>query len=295
MSTIELFPTTKSDYIYNEDDFDGYSAAPVLLIGEEADPAVIATQDQLALNFGNLVQSELSPYARPAVLNFVRHSIISRMSQREGLNGHSYLQRGNQLPDYSLLPEVDPVVVDKACERLRYGSGTAVQNEMARIALDMDSVEYDNITVVGEARKSLEPAMWEDVSKLVGHDATPDPDRMYGHQVLGFDRDIRASSHIGAMRIGMKRFLGKTDAGEIVKARTTAIINLSPSTGIDSDIVDSFRHAAEHGKSIVKTPEYQNMVRWLVQSELSQGVVLARNETVYGAKPRSRFERKSKR
>lgn len=287
MTTIETSPNTDTGYIYREDDFDGYSAAPVLIIGQDADPRLVAQQDALAQNFRKLVHSELSEFARPAVRSFVEHSIISRMNQREGLNGHSYLGRRNKLPDYSLLPDINPSEIDEACERLNCGSGKAVQNELARVALDMDTVEYDNITVIGSARKQLEPAMWDDVSELVGADARPNPDRMYGHQVLGFDRDIRSSSHIGAMRIGMKRFLGTTEYGQTVKARTTAIINMSPSTGIDSEIVESFRYSAQHGKSITNSPQYQNLVKWLVSNELSQGVVLARNETVYGAKPRA--------
>lgn len=284
MTTIETSASIDTNYTYREDDFDGYKAAPVLIIGQDADPALIASQDELARNFGKLVYSELGDYARPAVLNFVEHSITSRMSQREGLNGHSYLQRSHKQPDYSLLPHVDPTEIDEACEHLRCGSGTALQNELARVAFGMDSVEYTNLTVIGSARKQLEPAMWNDVSKLVDADATPNPSRMYGHQVLGFDRDIRSSSHIGAMRIGMKRFLGTTEHGQIVKARTTAIINMSPSTGIDSDIVDSFRYSAQHNMNITRSLQYQNLVKWLVSNELSQGVVLARNETVYGAK-----------
>jgi len=274
MTNIETTAQFTQNYVYTEEDFDGFSAAPLLIVGQEARKILIASQDALAYNFEELAHAELDDFIKPSVVNFVARSVISRMHQREGLNAVSYNQRLNKgFPDTS---------VAEACEKAKYGRATPIENEIARHALGMKSVEYANLTIIGDARKNLEPKMWDQVGELFDVDATPQPDQMYGLQVLGFDRDIRTSSHIGAMRIGMKRYIGETEYGAIGKARTTAIVNLSPSTGFDPSLVELFRETAIDGNNIADLPEFQSAVKWLVKTELPSGLVLARNETVYG-------------
>ena len=279
-----MSPPEPMPYRYSEADFDGSHAAPLLIVGETAKPYLIENQDRLAHNFEQLAHSELDSFVKPSVINFVIHSITSRMYQREGLNGISYIHRLNKEPVIpSKLLSADEV--EQACEDAKHGHGSVLQNEIARRAFAMSSVELANLTIIGEARKNLEAPMWREVSQLVHMNAFPEPSQVYGEQVLGFDRDIRDSAHIGAMRIGMKRTLGKTDYGAHVKARTTAIINMSPSTGIDGETVALFRETAQQGKSISELPEFKRMVEWLVKSELPHGLVLARNETVYDVQP----------
>jgi len=275
MTYIETYTTSSNDYAYSEDDFDGSNAAPLLIVGQEAKKILVDSQDALAHNFVELAHSELSSFVKPSIVTFVARSVVSRMHQREGLNGVSYNQR--------LFKGFPDATASEACEKAKYGRGTPIENEIARHAFGMKSVEYANLTIIGDARKNLEPKMWDQVGELFDIDATPKPDQMYGLQVLGFDRDIRTSSHIGAMRIGMKRYLGETKLGAIGKARTTAIVNLSPSTGFDSNLVDLFRETAIKGNNIADLPEFQSAVKWLVETELPSGLVLARNETVYGA------------
>lgn len=277
MTNIETFTTPNQAYVYSEDDFDGYSAAPLLIVGRGANRKLIRKQDALARNVGRLIMSELSDYVKPSVINFVGRSVVSRMQQREALNGNSYIHRSRRFPE--------PMNIAKsaeACKKAKYGNGSPIENELARHALGMKTVEYANLTIIGNARKQLEPQMWDDVSKLVDDDTAPRADQMYGLQLLGFDRDIRASAHIGAMRIGMKRRLGETEYGATVKARTTAIVNLSPSGGFDPNLVDYFRETAINGGRITDLPEFKKAVGWLVETQLPSGLVLARNETVYG-------------
>jgi hypothetical protein len=288
MTSLESPPLSAKDYFYSEDNFDGYNSAPLLIIGEEAKPELREQQDRLGNNIVELVYSELSSYANPIVVKFVAKSIISRMHQRESLNGNSYRFRDNILPVTGLTPEYDPEYVLDACEKSKYGKGSMIQKEIARVAFGSKAAEYGNLTIVGDKRKQLETPMWDEVSELVGHDATPKPDQMYGLQVLGFDRVITESSHIGAMRIGMKRLIGQTEFGAKVKARTTAIINMSTSTGIDRDLLKLFKETVIRTgevSSVAELPEFKNAVSWLVGSELPPGLVLARNETIYGFEP----------
>jgi|GEM_PF-3328001 len=283
MTNVETLTNTNEGYVYSEDDFDGSSAAPLLIVGEHADKELIAAQDALAHSFVELAHAELGSFIKPSVVNFVGRSVVSRMHQREGLNAVSYNQRSNWMPDRDALGSLGTrVYIRDICMKALRGKGSPNENEIARQLFGMQSVEYANLTIIGDARKDLEPQMWDNVSQLIGADATPHADQMYSQQVLGFDRDIRTSAHIGAMRIGMKRYLGETEYGATVKARTTAIVNLSPSTGVDSDLVDLFRETAIQGKNITDLPEFKAAVKWLVETELPSGLVLARNETVYG-------------
>jgi hypothetical protein len=206
------------------------------------------------------------------------------MSQREALNSNSYIRRSHHFPDYIALAKMGELF-SNAPRKARYGKGNPSKNELARYAYGMDTVEYANVTVIGEARKDVELEMWDAVSELIGEDATPHADQMYGYQVLGFDRDIRTSRHIGAMRFGMKRRLNETEKGAKVKVRTTINVNLSPSSGFDPDLVDLFRENAIKGNKIADLPEFKSAVGWIIEGQLPPCIALASNQTVYGAVP----------
>lgn len=292
-----------SRYAYSEDNFDGHSAAPLLLIGEEQDEKVKSKQDKLIVSMGDLGRSEISRYASSRVVDFSVSSIVARIHQREALNANSYIRRAYRSRlNYNELPGMTKAEIDEACEKARYGEGTAIENEIARVALGMRSVEYGNLTIIGEKRKQLESSLWDEVGSLVGKNATPDPDEVYRMRILGFDRDIRLPQNVnyGAMRIGLKRIIGTTPHGAIVKGRTTAIINMSTETGIDRSLRDLFRETAIQAAQrdeltnkpkdeaealmvVARLPEFQRCVHWLMTTKISEGIVLARNETVYGA------------
>jgi hypothetical protein len=305
MTYTEIQPPITDEYVYNEADFDNHNSAPLLLIGEESIPKLVEKQNQLHQDFKSLTLSELADYTKPATQEYVWRSIDSRMHQREGYNALSYIHRNNEYIAFDQVPSYPEEYVIDAVDNSMFGRGTMIQKEIARQAMGMDSAEYGNLTIIGEKRKALEQSLWEDAGELVGHTTTPLPEQIYGLQMLGFDRDIRKSAHVSAMRIGLKRLLGVTEFGTVVKARTTAIVNISPSAGIDPNIVDLFREtvtkntAPENGNKlddvdsytelntayqrISELPEFTNAVKWLVQTELPKKLVLARNETVYGA------------
>lgn len=315
--------------VFTEADFDGYSAAPLLIIGEDAIDDLRDGQDRLAYNFERASEQLLTPYAKESVVKFVSRSIASRMHQREGLNGSSYHLRKNYTPDlHHGFKGATPDEVELAVENAKFGMGSVLQNELARRALGMESVEYANLTVVGEFRREMEPKMWEEVSELVGHDASPSQDDVYRTYHIGFDRDITTSKHIGALRFGIKRRIGELDDGTIVKSRTTAIINTRPyidgknglNPELTPELIDAFREVEVHNKSIeeqedidridwarenvrrveaglprlefvkpeyetksiVELPGFKSLVARLINTKLEPGVVLARNETIYG-------------
>lgn len=251
----EHIPTPLAPRIFTEADFDGYSAAPLLIIGEDAIDDLRDSQDRLAYNFERASEQLLTPFAKESVVRFVSRSIASRMHQREGLNGSSYHLRKNYTPDvYHGFKGATAEEVELAVERAKFGMGSVLQNELARRALGMESVEYANLTVVGEFRREMEPQMWEEVSELVGHDASPREDDVYRTYHIGYDRDITVSKHIGALRFGVKRRIGELDDGTVVKSRTTAIINTRPSIaekiGLTPELIEAFREVEVHNKSV---------------------------------------------
>lgn len=300
-------------YVYSESDFDGYRAAPLVSIDSPVRARLIASQDGLAQNLETLVYSEVPKYAKQSGVDFVAQSILRRMQQREGLNSVSYLSRKNNTPDFSSIEGVSPEEIADACEKMIYGSGTVLQNELARIAYGMSAAEYANLTIIGEARKQLEPAMWDEVSELAGKDATPQFDDFYRFTSHGFDKNIVEDVNVSALRFGMKRRIGSTPHGADIKARTTAIFKLHPTyramgfSGTEiRDIISEFQEverqlatkssatheayddiAKERKTTIADLPAFQLAVEWLVSTEVEPGLVLARNETVYGAVPGS--------
>lgn len=267
---------------YSEADFDGYSAAPLLIVGGHGRKQLIRNQDALARQFAEITKYEIGDVVKPEIVAFVAESIMKRMQQREGLNGSEYMKRLHKHRKFSAVPEASPFEVWKATHNALYGHGSVRQNNMARRAFGMASIEYTNLTIVGEFRKDLENPMWDEVGELLGVDATPRYEQMTNFQVLDFDRDITKGNHVGAMRIGMKRELGTLDDGTVLKARTTAIINTRPSAHIEQADVAAIRDAALEKVDMAEVPEFRQVVRWLVDEQLPSGVSLARNETVYG-------------
>lgn len=267
---------------YSEAVFDGYNAAPLLLSGEEANQTFIARQDAIADAFERAVHGELVDVAKEGVRNFVATSIRERMHQREALNSASYSHRLFPAPYTDMIADISADEVDNICKIVKFGLGTPCQNELARRAFGMSSVEIANLTVIGDFRRELEVPMWEDVSELVGKDATPQPEQMYRLKLLGFDRpDIMKQRHIGALRVEMKRRIGSIGDDTMVKARTTAIINTSPSSGFDQSLIERFKQVGGKPELISELPEFKRAMAWLISSELSYGIVLSRNETVY--------------
>ncbi len=289
--------------VYDEADFDGHNAAPLLLFGSERDKTIVKRQDKIVSSILGLARSEIGRYASQRVVDWALPAMRSRIHQREGLNSRSYMNRTyKDRPAYNLLPELFKSDIDIACERAKYGEAVAKQNEIARVALGMKTAEYGNLTILGQKRKNLESHLWDDISELTGVDATPDPSKIYRIKLLGLDRDITQPENVnyGAMRIEIKRHVGKTAYGAVVKGRTTAIINTSTNTGFDSNLKNLFRETAidamrrkegaeafpedaEGLRAIANLPEFQKCIHWLMTSEVPEGIVLARNETVYGA------------
>lgn len=269
---------------YSADDFDGYHAAPLLITGKEADPKLVKRQDALAWRMVDAAYGEVVTVAKPSVAIFAAHSTLSRMQQREGMNSISYMHRKFKTPRVELLPDTDPQLVYEACDLALSGGGEPIQNDMARIAFGMQTIELSNVTIFNEFRKELEGPMWRAVSEVTGKDATPKASQMYGLRILGFDRDIFTNQHVGAVRIGMKRLIGELDDGTRVKSRTTAIINTSPSSGFDQDILGEFRQFEGEKDALARMASlmtFQRAIGWIIDTELSAGLVLARNETVY--------------
>ncbi len=245
---------------------------------------------------------EVSKIAKRSVAMFVARSTLSRMQEREGLNTISYMQRKHQNPQPQNVPEFDAAFTREAARAARFGTGTPLQNDIARRAFGMPSIELANLTMFNQFRAELEPQMWDEISALTGKDATPNSKDVYRTTLIGFDRPIVANQHVGAMRIGLKRHLGTLDDGAEVKARTTAIINTSPSSGFNPELLDRFRdlsdtqHPYDSRESLdtmAQLPEFQRAVAWLIDAKPHTGLVLARNETVYVAKQQNRSSTES--
>lgn len=288
MSSLETSPNSYQRLRpYTEDDFDGSHAAPLLIIGGRAKKRLVTNQDRMAETFTVAARYELDGYADPAVLDYIGETIRNRMAQREGLNGNEYLRRLNKFPKAGEVPDAYFTEVYWACHQALYGKGSARQNDMARRAFGMASVEYKNLTIVGDFRREFEAPMWEEVSELVGSDATPHFDNMVDLRVLSFERDMSQDDYmdprnVRAMHIGMKRNLGTLDDGTLVKARTAAIINAVDTPGFDRIDIETIHEAFVSKADMANVPEFQRVVRYLMEEQLEPGVALARNETVYG-------------
>ena len=276
-------PDFEPEYLpYDEANYDGYSAAPLIIAG-----ATEARQKNLEWNFYNGVYTEVLNVAKPGVASFAARAVLNRMYQREGMNSISYAHRGNRTPRPWLVEGVSRREVLDACDLAKYGGASPVQNDIARQALGMCSIELANLTMFNRQRSQLEPEMWDAVAELTGSDATPKSSDVHALKILGFDRPLD-SQHIGAMRIGMKRSIGTLEDGTEIKARTTAIINTSPSSGFDQGLLERFRDLKDQPNRyevMAELPEVRRAVAWLIDTKLADGIVLARNETVYEHTP----------
>ena len=271
------------DGSYSEKDFDGYHAAPINLIGDNANEDLIRRQQDMAEKFANAAHGELDGLVKPGIVNFVIHSIRNRMGSREGQNGASYITRLNSTPVVDLVPSATPSEVLEAAEAALTGKGTVLQNELARRAWGMSSAEYANLTTIGSFRRTLEEPMWDEVGELVRTDAHPvNAKDFYRVQALGFDRALRDAQHIAAMRVGAKRVLGTLDDGTVVKARTAMVVDISHQSGFERSIAREMLEAGREKEELVsELPEFQQAVRYLLQYPDSSQI-LARNDTVYG-------------
>ncbi len=270
---------------YDESDFDGYSAAPVCLIGEDADPELVARQHKMSETFAVAVHGEFNGIVRPSVENFVIHSIRNRMRSREGQNSAAYHMRLHREPMLDYLPGVFMDDVHTACEAIKTGRASVRQAYIARLALGMTSIEFANLTMVGSFRRELEEHMWEEVSDLVGSDARPvSPSDYYRVQALGFDRPLEDAQHLGAVRVGLKRKLGVLSDGTEVKARTTAVVNVGSTSGVARQDVMEMIHAGREHRSIVDLPSFHSLINRILENDFT-APVLARNVTIYGFNP----------
>lgn len=271
---------------YSADDFDGFRAAPLLLTGEDADPDLVESQDRLAWKMADAAYGESIKIAKEGVALFVALSTVMRMQQREGLNSVSYHTRRHDIPRLDAVEGVEPAVVAEACDRAVRGEGSPYQNHLARRAFGMLTIELANLTIFNEFRAQLETPMWNAISDLTNTDARPRSDQMYGLRILSFDRPPARNQHLGAVRIGMKRRVGRSADGATVKVRTTAVINTSPSSGFDQSIVRQLREINEADgpgvyERMAALPEFQQAVAHLIDNVAPTGAVIARNETVY--------------
>lgn len=268
---------------YSEADFDGYQAAPLLLVGTNAQESLIEAQDRMARKFGEVAHGELAEHVTPRIIDYVARSIEIRMQQREGQNATAYMRRlYHEQPAYHLVDGASREEVEIACNRALYGGATVAQNDMARRAFGMVSGEYANLTIISDFRKDLEAPMWAEVGELVHSQATPHYEQMSNFKVFGFDCDITKAPYIGAVRIGMKRDIGRSADGALVKGRTTAIISPQHYSEFKQSDAQAIRKAVLERVEMAEVPEFRKIVRWLIEEHPPAGVVLARNETVYG-------------
>ena len=208
------------------------------------------------------------------------------MHQREGLNGSSYAVRLHKfIPHFWDDKDHSAIEIFRAARLARIGEATPYQNELARRAFGMGSIELANLTIINNFRKELEAPMWEAVSEITGEDASPAAEGVYTASILGFDRNIKTNQHVGAIRIRIKRHIATLPDGTNIKARTTAIVNTRPASDFDQSIIEEFHACDGELEDMSALPSFQKAVRYLIETELPEGLVLARNETVYSENP----------
>ncbi len=292
--------------LYTEADFDGDHPAPFRLIGADADQVIVARQDQLIDNMRGATRQQLRPIVSDEVVNFVANGIVSRMHMREALNSHSYSNRLHALPLPWLVKGHSWLETVRSSSDTIQGARTVHQSDMAQRAFGMASIEYKNLTMFGEFRRNLEEPMIDEMSEFLGVDVTPKAEDVYRVKLLGFSHDLLKDKEIGAMRIELKRLIpgGELDNGTIVKGRSTASINTGFKSDFDQDVMASMReakfeaHRDDKKIELAENEEFIRYVGYLIDNQLPDGLVLARNETLYGGnagiaeRTRSRDERK---
>lgn len=302
---------------YTTSDLDGYNAAPVLLVGEDADSELVERQRLLAERFANAAHGEFDGIYRDKTVNFIIHSIHNRMHSREGLNASAYMSRLYRQPVYEFAPEFSREIIDEACAAVKNATATVMQNEIARKVWGMSSVEYTNLTLVNDFRGELEEPMWDEVSELTGHDVRPthlDDYQIEKARILGFDRLLEGAQHIGALRIGLKRTVGELEDGTLVKVRTSAVVNTNHNSHVDRAFINDILETANQKVTITgrdgeffaeetinsdaaldrinKLPGFKPFVQRLIEEQFRPDEVLARNETVYGTNPQTAHQLK---
>ncbi len=271
---------------YSLSDFDGSRAAPLLLVGDDMDPELDARQNRIIEHLQAATRVELAQYASPSVIEFAGNAIVSRMHSRAGYNSQSYMQRANLVPDTTIDGYSEAEILE-ACDRARRGEGRMKQNHIAHLAFRTASVEYLNLTEIAQFRAELEEPMWEELSDFVGADARPTSAQMYKKQILSYEGSLSGRQPIGALHVDMKRRVpnGLLEDGTEVKVRTTAVINTRRHNGFDGNVLDALREAKHEKRNLNEVPEFLAYIDQLVDNELPPGVVLTRNETVFGANP----------
>ena len=286
------YPT--GDGSYENHHFDNYQPAPFNIIGEDADHFLVERQRFMAEKFANAAHGELDGRVKAPIVSFVIHSIKNRMQSREGQNAAAHITRLYKEPQLDFDQTHTAGDILEAIEAAKHGEASVLQGEFARRALGMSSIEYANLTTIGSFRSELEMPMWDDVGKLLGHDARAlNGDDFYAVRPLAFDRSLKDAQHIGAIRVGAKRELGTLDDGTIVKARTALVLDTSYASDFDKDALKEILtvgRAAENSKDkkapsaeeqIAQLPAFQEAVRrHLFHSHTD--TVLARNDTIYG-------------
>lgn len=281
--------------------FDNYRAAPLLIAGSEAKRAVIDQQIRLQHQFTQIALYEVQKYATVGLAVHISERNESRMQKRQGMNASVYnYNRLYETPNFSVLPDVDPEIITKACRAAKYGKATMAQVDLARLSLGMPSAEYGSLTIFGKARQELAGPMWEEAGELLGVDATPHLDQMTNLRVLGFyrhDSESMDPESFGAIHIGMKRSIDLLDDGTEFKNRTEAFINTDPAFGLNRDDFQEILESTirtevdtedggsklEHnqGVDMAQNPAFMRVLQWLIEDELKPGTVLSRHETLY--------------
>jgi len=301
--------TPNSQRLYTEADFDGSRPTPFLLIGEGANPRIIDQQDRLIKNMDGVTRQQLEGLVTDDVVDFVANGIISRMHMREALNSHSYSNRLHKLPLPWLVKDHPWLETIDASRATIQGALTIAQSDMAQRAFGMQSIEYRNLTMFGEFRRDLEEPMWNEMSEFLGADARPTAQDVYRTKLIGFRGDLMKDKEIGAMRIELKSHIPNGDRGNgtIVKGRSTASVNTAFNSAFDQDVIESLREQKFESErdnkkvDLSDNPEFLACVGYLIDNELPTGLVLARNETVFGgnsaieAQIRERNERRDRR
>lgn len=244
----------------------------------EATPLVYDEQHQAEVwsMMKNLIIYEFGENISKKTLEFIIHAIGNRMVARDGSNAASYTMRLNTAPYSTELPS------GLACMHAEQGTGTMQENDVARRFFGMSSVEYGNLTIVGDKRLEYLPGMYNEADELLGGMRVQTA--AYGTRIIAFDRNPVESNHLGSMRIQMKHRLGTLNDSTEVKQRTLAIIDLSPSSGFDQDIVRAIISAYRSGSTdIIRDANgLKRALDELERLELAHPLVLARNETIYG-------------
>ena len=269
---------------YKASDFNGYCASPLLLIGEHNKDHIDA-QNELSWRLVDAAFGEtFTQTGNTSLASFVASSVLNRMLLRQGMNSVVYNNRKFIVPRAELVPDAKPREVYEACKAAKLGYGSPIQNNMARIAFGMSSIEIANLTTLGDFRGEHVFPMWDDVCELADIHIPPSGDDIYNLQLLGFDRDIRKNQHLGATRVYFKRHVATLPDGAELKARTTTIINMKPSVLTDQSIVKKLKEQ-ETLEQMAKLPAFQELVRRLIDDELNgcrqDGAVLAQNDTIY--------------